>query len=304
MSGDKYMSEQIQFLCFRGNMSFPDQRSIFNLGLKDDSESKNKMFCFFFEELKKDSKIESVYQKREYYFIYINQYGNIMHCQLARKRLYNKFEMKENDRIINTKDEDFPYVNVFVELKSQKFLIQSNTQVFENYNTCRDVIQNIMNNFYRDSYKDVVIEINPILKEEEFWSFFGENKKIYNLHFSLCTPNLFGAETAATDFLDDVKENTGANHADITFSNSDGNIIPNRKGINSFVEYVSAGGGTWHITYSESDGKKMKVSSTQKSYKINIPMTIEELNNNLDKQKLDSIIEALSIIESVERFKE
>ena len=49
------------------------------------------------------------------------------------------------EKVIGTKDQYFPFINVFVELKTQKFLIESKTTVFDNYNTCSNVIQNIMN---------------------------------------------------------------------------------------------------------------------------------------------------------------
>ena len=82
---------------------------------------------------------ESKYQKRIYYLIFKNKYNDILHCQLARKKQINRRELIEKD-IIDTEDEDYPYVNIFVELESQKFLIESNTQVFDNYNTCSNVL--------------------------------------------------------------------------------------------------------------------------------------------------------------------
>lgn len=297
------MEEQIQFYGFRGNISFPDQISILNAGLEDNANTKNKLFVGFFSNLRDKRKLESFYQKRSYYLIYINQYDNIIHCQLARKRQYNKFEMNSNNRIIDTTDEDYPYINVFIELKSQKFLIQSNTEVFENYNTCRDVIKNIMNNYF--SKYDATIEINPILREEDFWNYFNGINKIYRLSFSMCTPNLFDLETAAVDFLNDIRENTGANHADLVMSNSEGNLNPHKKGINSFVEYTTAGGGTWKLVYHDENNRRITVSSTQKSYRINLSLSKSELNKKtLDEKKVNKILEAMNLIETVDNLKE
>ena len=67
---------------------------------------------------------------------------------MARERIYDKYEMTR-EKIIGTKDQDYPFINVFVELKTQKFLIESKTIIFENYNTCSDVIQNIMNKYLK-----------------------------------------------------------------------------------------------------------------------------------------------------------
>lgn len=101
--------------------------------------------------------LESKYQSRTYYLIFKNKYDDILHCQLARRKQFSKRELKDNN-IIELDDNDYPYVNIFIELKSQKFLIESNTQVFENYNTCSKVIENIINNNLKD--KDIRIESN------------------------------------------------------------------------------------------------------------------------------------------------
>ena len=121
----------------------------------------------------------------------------------------------------------------------------------------------------------------------------------------MCTPNLFNLETAAVDFLNDIKENTGANHANLAISNSDGNLEPNKKGINSFVEYIAAGGGTWKLTYSDKNNQRITVSSNQKSYRINLALSKSELNKKtLDTAKINKVLEAMDLIENVESLKE
>ena len=119
------------FYGFRGSIVFPDQASIFNLDLKNDSSSKNIIFRNFFSMVEDNKKFESCYQSRIYFLIFKNKYNNILHCQLARKKQFSKRELIEND-IVEVDDSDYPYVNVLVNLKSQKFINQSNTQVFKN----------------------------------------------------------------------------------------------------------------------------------------------------------------------------
>lgn len=290
------------FYGFRGNISFPDQMSIYNLNIKNDSTSKNEIFVEFFNALKEKRMISSQYQSRLYYLIFRNQYDNIIHCQLARRKKYNKHELAD-DGIIDSIDDDYPYINIFVELDSQKFLIESNTQTFENYNTCGDVIENIVNNYFKKY--DIKIMLNPIVGEESFWEYFDSNTPVYNLEFSLCTPNLFDADDDATTFLKEAEKNTQANKVNMKFINSEGKIRPNKIGIDSFVKYATAGGGDWSMTIEGKNSSKQRISSKQKSTKINLPLTEEKLkSNSIAQEKITIIRSRFLSIETIEKFKE
>lgn len=294
------MEETVEFYGFRGNIIFPDQVTLFSLGFENNSKDKNQVFTNFFEDLKQKGRVDSEYQKRRYYMIFINQYDSIIHCQLARERVFDKYEMTQ-EKIIGTKDQDYPFINVFVELKTQKFLIESKTVIFENYNTCSDVIQNIMNKYFKKV--DASIDINQIVEEREFWGFFEDDNEVKTLNFNLTVPNLFDASNDATNFLNDARDNVGASNVSLNFSNSEGKLKPNRNGIESFVKYTSAGGGTWSLNYKDKNGEKRSVSSKQKSKKICIKFFKEEINN-LDTDKVEIIKCEMQKIETIEKFKE
>lgn len=294
------MEETVEFYGFRGNIIFPDQVTLFSLGFENNSKDKNQVFTNFFEDLKQKGRVDSEYQKRRYYMIFINQYDSIIHCQLARERVFDKYEMTQ-EKIIGTKDQDYPFINVFVELKTQKFLIEAKTVIFENYNTCSDVIQNIMNKYFKKV--DASIDINQIVEEREFWGFFEDDNEVKTLNFNLTVPNLFDASNDATNFLNDARDNVGASNVSLNFSNSEGKLKPNRNGIESFVKYTSAGGGTWSLNYKDKNGEKRSVSSKQKSKKICIKFFKEEINN-LDADKVEIIKCEMQKIETIEKFKE
>lgn len=294
------MEEYSDYYGFRGNLSFIDQVSIFNIGLENNSKTKNKIFKDFFETLKENKKMESEYQKRMYYLIFIQDYGEIYHCQLARKRQYDKFEMTPKG-VVGTKDQDYPYVNIFIEIKSQKFLIQSNTKIFENYNTCKDVIQNIMNNNLK--YKDINIIIEPIIKEEEFWKII-ENEEITSLQFMMCTPNMFDADDDANNLLKDIEKNMNANHVNMHFSNNNGKLQLNRRGIDSFIKYISAGAGKWKVRAKKGGKKSVTYSSEQKSQKVHLKLPKNKIDSELlEKEDINKIREEFLKIETIEKFK-
>ena len=77
------MSDSIDFYSYRGNIIFSDQVTIYNLGLENNSKTKNKIFIEFFEELKKRTKLDSRFNKRVYYLIYINKYETIILTSLS-----------------------------------------------------------------------------------------------------------------------------------------------------------------------------------------------------------------------------
>ena len=294
------MEETIEFYGFRGNIIFPNQVTLFSLGLENNSRDKNKVFTNFFEELKSSGKVDSEYQKRKYYLIFINQYDSIIQCQLARERIFDKYEMTK-EKVIGTKDQDFPFINVFVELKTQKFLIESKTTVFDNYNTCSNVIQNIMNKYLKKV--DATINVNPIVEEQKFWKFFEGDNEVKNLTFNLAVPNLFDASDDATRFLNDARDNVGASNVSLNFTNTEGKLQPNKEGIESFVKYTSAGGGTWNLKYKNKNGDTKNVSSEQKSKKISIKFLKNELNS-LNKEKIERIKYEMQKIETIEKFRE
>lgn len=239
-------------------------------------------------------------KKRKYYLIFINQYDSIIQCQLARERIFDKYEMTK-EKVIGTKDQDFPFINVFVELKTQKFLIESKTTVFDNYNTCSNVIQNIMNKYLKKV--DATINVNPIVEEQKFWKFFEGDNEVKNLTFNLAVPNLFDASDDATRFLNDARDNVGASNVSLNFTNTEGKLQPNKEGIESFVKYTSAGGGTWNLKYKNKNGDTKNVSSEQKSKKISIKFLKNELNS-LNKEKIERIKYEMQKIETIEKFRE
>ncbi len=294
------MEEIIEFYGFRGNIIFPNQVTLYSLGYVNNSKNKNKVFKDFFNEIKENGKVDSEYQKRRYYMIFINQYDTIVHCQLARERIYDKYEMT-NEKIVGTKDQDYPFINVFIETESQKFLIESKTTIFENYNTCKDVIENIMNKYLKNI--DATININPILEEQEFWEFFKNDNEVKSLSFNLTVPNIFDASDDATIFLNGARDNVGASNVSLNFLNSEGKLEPNKKGIDSFVKYTSAGGGTWHLKYKNKEGETKNINSEQKSKKISIKFYKEEINS-LDEEKIKVIKYEFNKIETIEKFKE
>lgn len=294
------MEDSKVFYGFRGSIEFSDQLSLFSLGIENNTENKSNIFKTFFSKLEELKMVHSDYKKRDYLLIFCNKYEDIIHCQLARKKEYLKHELVDST-LVEKIDDDYPNVNIFVQLDSQKFLIESNSQIFENYNTCRDVIENIMNGNF--DFDDVYIVLEDIVKEERFWDSFNKNIPVYSIEFLLNSPNLFNSSSDAEDFMKASYENTQANQVSLKFINKEGNIKPHPKGIDSYVKYASAGGGSWSQIVQGENGKKIKITSKQKSQKIIININHEQMKDNNIEKSIDEIKNKFSMIETIERFK-
>ena len=290
------------FYGFRGSIVFPDQTSIYDVGYENNSISKNKIFRKCIKVVEENKKLKSKYLKRAYYLIYKNKYGDIVHCQLARKKSIKKRTL-ENDTIVEELDEDYPYVNVIIELKSQKFLIEYDSQVYENYDTCSKVIRNIIN--YNLNPKSIEFELNPITREQDFWKYFSNNSKIYSIEFRLIYPNIFDSEDEAENLIKDVNEKTGGTQLSISVSNGHHQKLTLKKeGIDSFVRYASKGGGYWKMKYTDSNNKSKTVDSHQTSNKINIPISYDDFrNSSLSSDQIDILIANFNKIEAEEKLK-
>ncbi len=116
---------------------------------------------------------------------------------------------------------------------------------------------------------------------------------------------MFDAEDAATTFMKETEKNVGSSKVTLNFYNEEGNLKPNRTGIDSFIKYIGAGGGTWKIRTINSNGEREYISSEQKSTKMNVPITYEELRDAIltfEQQKI--INDCFDKIETIEKFKE
>lgn len=290
------MNSNIECYGFRCNLSIKDI-TLYNINLSDTIESRNKMFNDFFKKLETEKILESTYNKRKYILIYKEVLKDIIHCQIARKREISINEFNDGI-IIEKKEEDYPYVNIFVDLLGQKIIIEVNSYVFDNVDTCKKVLENIMGNYFKKH--DVTIEIHPITEKNEFKNFFEQGKVSY-ISFELNVPNWGNAASAAKELAEDSKK-MGAEKIVYSLTNKDGNIIYNDL-MESFVKYISDGAGIWKIKGKDKEGKSFSVKSEEKKKKLRINSTRDMINKELNETELLILKDAFNKIETIERLK-
>lgn len=294
------MNEEKNFYVFRGNIEFKDL-NLFNYNIENTKENKNRIFNSFFEKLEECEVLKSKYRKRQYLMIFCRRYDDLVHFQLARRKEYMKYDFVDNS-IVGILDDSYPNVNVFVDLKGQKFMIESNSDTFENYDTCRTVIKNIMDNVL--SKRGIYIALEEIVEESSFWQYFDNDFNVYSIEFKLNAPNLLGSADAAGILMKDSNENLNANKVTIKFENKNGKIKPSTKrGIESFVKYACDGGGDWKLKYREKSGKRLSCSNSRKGIKLNISLPRNIDSKELPKSLIAEIISKFSEVERIGKLK-
>lgn len=291
------MNSSVECYGFRCNLAVKDI-SIYNVDLPDSKESRNKMFVDFFSHLQEKRILETTYNKRKYIIIYKEELRDIIHCQIARKRevSINQFD---NGVIIEKKEEDFPYVNIFIDLIGQKIIIEVNSSVFDNVDTCKKVLENIMRNYFRNL--DVIVEIHPIIEKKQFRTCF-EDCKIEKISFEMNVPNWGNASSAAKELAEDSK-NMGAEKIQYSLFNKEGNIIYKEDEMDSFVRYISDGAGSWQVNGKDKYGSKFSVKSENQKKKLIMNMSRDRINSELDEIESAIIKDTFNKIETIERLK-
>lgn len=293
------MEKEKKYYAFRANIAFED-RTLLNYKEEDNKENRNKIFRDFFNQLKKD-KLKSSYAKREYILLYVDDKEDIVYCKLARKKNIN-INGIEDYTIKERTEEHYPYVNIYVELKHQKILIENNSTVFENNETCKKTIENIIKNNIK--YKNATITLNPIVKENEFKKHIKNSEYIYSIKFKLNVPNWLEGETAAEDFLKVIHDTTFGDSVELTIKNKTGNLELDSLGINSFVDYSDKGAGKWEIIYKEKGGNKTTIKSGDLNEYVKFSIDDNIMDSEIADIRYSTIKKAFNQVEQIEKFRE
>ena len=291
------MAEAKKYYAYRANIAF-ENLTLFNYQIDDNKENRNKIFRDFFEQLKMD-RLKSNYATREYVMLYVDSHDDIVYCNVARKRNISINKVEEY-KIVEKSEEDYPYVKVFVDLKHQKFLIECNSTVFNNYDTCKKTIENIIKSNIKE--KNATITLNPINKKNVFKKYLDEASYIYSIKFKLNAPNFLDGDSAAEDFLRDVHSTTYGDSVELTIKNESGNLDLKSSGIGSFINYAECGAGVWELKYKSEDSKKLTVKSGELGEYVAI--NDADIKDMLTLRQINLLQNAFNKVEVIESFKE
>lgn len=205
-------------------------------------------------------------------------------------RFYFKVAVKREKRISN-KDftesivEDYP--NILIAFNNapdvQKIAIQSYTQAFKETDTVSRILRETIDKQLRKDSLSFYLE--PIFDKKEFWGMVNRyDKKIKQLSFEMVSPNMANISRNLQINLKELYEDTNSHKTTVEL-NSDGDsnleINPQSKLINSLVDYTSEGGGNISMRV---DGIRRKLHTAQSKAEFSIE---EALLKGLDWDALD-----------------
>jgi len=205
-------------------------------------------------------------------------------------RFYFKVAVKREKRITN-KDftestvEDYP--NILIAFNNapdvQKIAIQSYTQAFKETDTVSRILEETIDKQLRNDSLSFYLE--PIFDKKEFWKMVNlYDKKIKQLSFEMVSPNMANISRNLQINLKDLYEDTNSHKTTVEL-NSDGDsnleINPESKLINSLVDYTSEGGGNISMRV---DGIRRKLHTAQSKAEFSIK---EALLKGLDWDAID-----------------
>ncbi len=164
------------------------------------------------------------------------------------------------------KEENWPCCDVIFNLSTdpdsgQRIAFEYKKAVFSNpYEQVKALAEEINKDLIPFGW---AIAINPITKEQKFWSIIEENKgKIEKLSLTFNAPNLFKLTNELNDELKEIQKEYNLNKTTVEFENVDGKLkVPEDDNfVKQGVDYITRGGGEYTVTI-KGKGRRRSVSS-------------------------------------------
>ncbi|MBH0078991.1 hypothetical protein [Pseudoalteromonas sp. NZS11] len=153
----------------------------------------------------------------------------------------------------------------------QVLLVEKKANVFRTPNAVCKCFEKLANNIILAEI-GLRVELKPVLDDAkcDFWSEYDNFEFVEKIEFELIPPNLFGeTEQSMKDALNDITEQTNANHIKTTFENVSGKLKLSSKGwVNNAVRWIKKGGGDWKMWGRKVANSPVTDVSSYKSAKI------------------------------------
>ena len=177
--------------------------------------------------------------------------------------------------------DDFPHIDIFVNLKLQQILIEIKESVFE-LNEAIKVLSKVIQNIAKiDNYS---VYINTIDDTQEFWDLVDRKNvdEILEIKFEMVAPNFWGNTGQAKDLVDEAKKQINASEVSISLVNKKGKLRASMEHLDSFVKYT-AYSGSWKVKVRKNGYIKTLKSddtSLKKQVSENIIDSIKNISDN------------------------
>lgn len=186
---------------------------------------------------------QTILNETEYAVRITKEDNGIYYGKISKRSHTEKHELTPLD-IVEQELEDWPFAEFICEpAENQIIVIRMAAKIFTSYNKIKEILTDIFTKEMQGIGYDVRVE--PLVSKGTFWNLIKSNDQIYCVSLRLLSPNLFGANSSATELLKEVNEICNNTDIEITVSNDDGDLKVKEENFESYVKYAEQGGGAW-----------------------------------------------------------
>ncbi|WP_185143737.1 hypothetical protein [Cohnella nanjingensis] len=252
---------------------------------------KRELLVNFFELLKTQKKAEGSYWSKNYILYLTKELANgLFLCKFAKQKNITIYEPGSSD-IEDTPENTYPFIYIVVDLNSQILFFQEKQSIFPNRATSKNSFCQLINSFIEDY--DYLVTIDEITYEQNFWKELDSHESIYELELTMKSPNLFGSLVEAEELLKEINKTYNNTETTLKVKNDKGKLRVVRDKIQSFIKYISAGGGKWVLGVTGKGSKRVvKIKSTHSVRTVQLHV----IDDNLD---LQLVINEITVIDEI-----
>lgn len=189
--------------------------------------------------------------------------------------------------IVETEEDDWlPLLTVF-DLKRQYIFLAKDWRFGTPEQTVR-AIQGGLREPVLAKYNHRVF-VEGITRGESFWKVIKQHKRIYKLELRLISPNILDTNLRAREALAALKSLFSQDQVDITLNSEAGQLTIPSEPVESYLEYIEEGEGTWAVTTEGVHGGKKKHSSSENIVIAQLDLETEREFDSSTQLQLDSI---------------
>jgi hypothetical protein len=268
------MNDITKFFAYRYFLVPNEQISIFQQQIRE----KNLLIREVFKELESKNKLSKILGDRKYLLYFYNKISDDIYvCKFAKETHFVKYEEGDID-INNINDSEYPFIYIIVDLSRQIILFEHKPSIFRTPTASKyKFIEWITTD--KDMF-DYNLKIDEITYEHAFWDYIERSDSIYEIVLNMKSPNLFDGWLEANNFLKMIKELFNNTESEIKLSNEKGKLVIDKKYFETFIRYITGGGGYWRL--------KAKIQNSISTFR--------------SRQNIKIVNVATDIIENVEKF--